>query len=48
MGETVGTNSDPSHLFWMDAYPLVAIDALGNTNYHVHAKDTFLNKQLWT
>jgi len=44
VGETVGTNLDPSHLFWMDADPLVAIDALGDAIYHVHAKDTFLNK----
>jgi sugar phosphate isomerase/epimerase len=44
IGNTVGTNLDPSHLFWMDADPLVAIDALGDAIYHVHAKDTFLNK----
>ncbi len=44
IGDTVGTNLDPSHLFWMDADPLVAIDALGDAIYHVHAKDTFMNK----
>ena len=44
VGDTVGTNLDPSHLFWMDADPLVAIDALGDAIYHVHAKDTFMNK----
>jgi sugar phosphate isomerase/epimerase len=44
VGDVVGTNLDPSHLFWMDADPLAAIDALGDAIYHVHAKDTFLNK----
>jgi sugar phosphate isomerase/epimerase len=44
IGDTVGTNLDPSHLFWMGADPLVAIDALGDAIYHVHAKDTFMNK----
>jgi sugar phosphate isomerase/epimerase len=44
VGDAVGANLDPSHLFWMDADPLVAIDALGDAIYHVHAKDTFMNK----
>ena len=44
MGISVGTNLDPSHLFWMDADPLAAIDALGEAIYHVHAKATFMNK----
>src|SRR5262245_12265012 len=43
IGEIVGANFDPSHLFWMGADPLAAIDALGNAIHHVHAKDTFLN-----
>jgi len=43
VGEVVGANLDPSHLFWMGADPLVAVDALGPAIYHVHAKDTFIN-----
>jgi sugar phosphate isomerase/epimerase len=40
IGETIGVNFDPSHLFWMGADPLVAIRELGEAIYHVHAKDT--------
>jgi sugar phosphate isomerase/epimerase len=43
VGPVVGANLDPSHLFWMGADPLAAIDALGAAVYHVHAKDTLLN-----
>lgn len=43
VGNVVGANLDPSHLFWMGADPLMAIDALGDAIYHVHAKDTMLN-----
>ncbi len=43
VGPVVGANLDPSHLFWMGADPLAAVDALGNALYHVHAKDTLLN-----
>jgi sugar phosphate isomerase/epimerase len=43
VGKIVGANLDPSHLFWMDADPLAAIDALGDAIHHVHAKDTFMN-----
>ena len=43
IGAVVGANLDPSHLMWMGADPLAAIDALGDAILHVHAKDTFLN-----
>lgn len=43
VGTVVGANLDPSHLFWMGADPLAAIDALGEAVFHVHAKDTWLN-----
>src|SRR5438094_1471869 len=33
VGETVGVNFDPSHLMWMGADPLAAIDALGAAIY---------------
>jgi sugar phosphate isomerase/epimerase len=40
VGPVVGANYDPSHLMWMGADPIAAIDALGEAIYHVHAKDT--------
>ena len=40
VGEAVGVNFDPSHLMWMGADPLAAIEALGPAIFHVHAKDT--------
>ena len=43
VGNVVGANLDPSHLFWMGADPLAAAQALGDAVYHVHAKDTMLN-----
>lgn len=42
VGENVGANFDPSHLFWMGADPLQAVRALGPAVFHVHAKDTRL------
>ncbi len=44
IGPVVGANFDPSHLMWMGADPIAAIDALGSAIYHSHAKDTFINK----
>lgn len=46
VGSLIGANLDPSHLFWMGADPLVAAEALGESLYHVHAKDTLLNQQV--
>jgi sugar phosphate isomerase/epimerase len=43
IGPVVGANLDPSHMMWMGGDPLVAIDALGDAIFHVHAKDTYLN-----
>lgn len=39
VGETVGVNLDPSHLFWMGADPLVIAKELAGCIYHVHIKD---------
>lgn len=36
---TIGCNFDPSHLFWQQCDPVLAIRALGDAIYHVHAKD---------
>jgi sugar phosphate isomerase/epimerase len=44
IGPIVGANFDPSHLMWMGADPLAAIDVLGSAIYHTHAKDTMINK----
>lgn len=46
IGPVVGANLDPSHLMWMGADPLAAIDALGGAIHHVHAKDTYLNARV--
>jgi sugar phosphate isomerase/epimerase len=46
IGKIVGANLDPSHLMWMGADPLAAIDALGSAILHTHAKDTFINKPI--
>ncbi|MEZ5318799.1 MAG: sugar phosphate isomerase/epimerase [Vicinamibacterales bacterium] len=35
----IGCNFDPSHMFWQGIDPVVAIRALGDAVYHVHAKD---------
>src|SRR5438046_2116717 len=40
VGPTVGANLDPSHLMWMGADAIVAVRALGDAIFHVHAKDT--------
>lgn len=40
IGEIIGANFDPSHLMWMGADPLAAIEALSGAIHHVHAKDT--------
>ncbi|WP_019204000.1 sugar phosphate isomerase/epimerase [Tsukamurella sp. 1534] len=40
VGDVIGANFDPSHLMWMGADPLAAIDALTGCIHHVHAKDT--------
>jgi sugar phosphate isomerase/epimerase len=38
--DNLGTNFDPSHLFWQGADPGYAIRALGEAIFHFHAKDT--------
>ena len=40
VGETIGANFDPSHLFWQGIDPVVAVKKLGKAIYHVHGKDT--------
>lgn len=43
VGEVIGANLDPSHLFWQGIDPIVAIRDLKEAIYHVHAKDTALD-----
>ncbi len=38
-GNNIGANFDPSHLFWQGQDPIACIRFLGDTIYHVHAKD---------
>jgi sugar phosphate isomerase/epimerase len=40
VGEAVGANFDPSHLFWQGMDPIACVRALGSAIFHVHAKDT--------
>ena len=41
-GPSIGCNYDPSHMFWQNIDPIAAIRVLGDTIFHVHAKDTQL------
>lgn len=41
-GPAVGCNFDPSHLFWQKIDPIAAVRLLGDSIFHVHAKDTQL------
>jgi len=43
IGPNIGTNFDPSHLFWQGADPVHAIRALGDAIFHFHAKDTIID-----
>ncbi len=44
VGETIGANFDPSHLFWQGIDPSCAIRKLQNFIYHFHAKDVKIDK----
>jgi len=44
-GKSVGVNFDPSHLFWQGVDIPTAIRALGSAIFHVHAKDSALDRQ---
>lgn len=39
VGEVIGANFDPSHLFWQGMDPVASIRKLGGAIYHFHAKD---------
>ncbi len=40
VGDVIGVNLDPSHLFWQQMDPIAAVRALGPAIQHVHMKDT--------
>ena len=46
VGDILGANVDPSHLFWQGMDPVEVIKELGKHNaiYHFHAKDTKIDK----
>ena len=46
VGDIIGANVDPSHLFWQGINPSEAIKLLGKKNaiYHFHAKDTRIDE----
>lgn len=45
VGKTIGVNLDPSHLIWMGADPIACVRELGDSIYHVHAKDSLVDTQ---
>ena len=44
VGDVIGANFDPSHLIWQGMDPVAAIRELKGCIYHVHAKDTKIDK----
>ncbi|MDF2522127.1 MAG: xylose isomerase [Clostridia bacterium] len=40
VGDEIGANFDPSHLFWQGIDPVASIRKLGKAIYHFHAKDS--------
>ena len=45
-GDNVGANLDPSNLFWQQIDPLASVEELGESIFHVHAKDTGFDPDL--
>ncbi|MEZ0537102.1 sugar phosphate isomerase/epimerase family protein [Caldicellulosiruptoraceae bacterium PP1] len=44
VGDVIGANFDPSHLFWQGIDPVYAIRELKGAIYHFHAKDTKIDE----
>jgi len=40
VGDVIGANFDPSHLFWQGIDPIIALRKLEGAIFHIHAKDT--------
>ena len=45
VGDVIGANFDPSHLFWGGMEPCESIKALEGAIHHFHAKDTKLDRR---
>jgi sugar phosphate isomerase/epimerase len=45
VGDILGANFDPSHLFWQGIDPAAAIKSMPNAIYHFHAKDTLIDRR---
>lgn len=43
VGDVIGANFDPSHLFWQGIDPVASIKALGSAVHFFHAKDTCID-----
>lgn len=43
VGPVIGSNFDPSHLFWNGVDPVAAIRELGDAIFHVHGKDVYVD-----
>jgi sugar phosphate isomerase/epimerase len=43
VGDVIGANFDPSHLFWQGIDPIASVRVLKDAIFHVHAKDTFID-----
>ncbi|NIM93994.1 MAG: TIM barrel protein [Anaerolineales bacterium] len=44
VGPVLGCNFDPSHLWWNGVDPVLAIRELGDSIFHVHGKDVYVDK----
>ena len=44
VGPEIGANFDPSHLIWQGMDPVTVIREMGDAIFHVHAKDTRIDK----
>jgi sugar phosphate isomerase/epimerase len=42
-GPSIGVNLDPSHLWWQQIDPVLAVEILGDAIFHVHLKDAVVN-----
>ena len=46
VGNMIGMNMDPGHLFWMGGDPIEAVRELGDALYHIHGKDSRMERRM--
>lgn len=46
VGNMIGMNMDPGHMFWMGGDPIEAVRELGEALYHIHGKDSRLERRM--